>query len=161
MSIQALLEQVSRDHFPNPPATPAQLDEFEQRVGWRLDPDLRAFYLHCNGAELFERPNSPYRFLPLSGVIRARVAIRGKDEDSRGPACWYVLCDVGDGNYTVVDAGTQREGRYPLLDGYREMFPDPDYCERIASSFSEFLEKALRSGGGHFWLEEQHSGSTR
>ena len=28
---------------------------FERRVGWRLDPDLRAFYLHCNGAELIER----------------------------------------------------------------------------------------------------------
>jgi hypothetical protein len=161
MSIQDLLEQVSRHHFPNPPATPAQLDEFEQQVGWRLDPELRAFYLHCNGAELFERPNSPYRFLPLSGVIRARVAIRGKDEDSRGPASWYVLCDVGDGNYIVVDGGAQQDGRYPLLDGYREMFPDPEFCGRIASSFSEFLEKALSSGGGHFWLEEQHSGSTR
>jgi hypothetical protein len=161
MSIQSLLEQVSRHHFPNPPATPTQLDEFEQWVGWRLDPELRAFYLHCNGAELFERPNSPYRFLPLSRVVRARVAIRGKDEDSRGPACWYVLCDVGDGNYTVVDTGTQLDGRYPLIDGYREMFPDPEFCGRLANCFSEFLEKALSSGGNHFWLEEQDSGSTR
>lgn len=161
MSIQALLEQVTRDHFPNPPATPAQLDEFERRVGWRLDPDLRAFYLHCNGAELFERPNSPYRFLPLSGIIRARIAIRGKDEDSRGPASWYVLCDVGDGNYVVVDTGDLKDGRYPLIDGYREMFPDPEYCERLAGSFAELLDKALRSGGRHFWLlEEQESGST-
>jgi hypothetical protein len=161
MSIQALLEQVSRDHFPNPPATPAQLDEFERRVGWHLDPELRAFYLHCNGAELFERPNSPYRFLPLSGIIRARIAIRGRDEDSRGPASWYVLCAVGDGNYVMVDAGSPMNGLYPLMDGYREMFPDPEYCERIASSFSEFLERALASGGRHFWLEEQRSESTR
>ncbi|WP_257450800.1 SMI1/KNR4 family protein [Archangium lipolyticum] len=161
MSIQALLEQVSRDHFPNPPATPAQLDDFERRVGWRLDPELRAFYLHCNGAELFERPNSPYRFLPLSGIIRARIAIRGRDEDSRGPASWYVLCDVGDGNYVLIDAGNSMNGRYPLMDGYREMFPDPEYCERIASSFSEFLDRTLASGGRHFWLEEQQSESTR
>ena len=44
-----LLEGVSRDHFPRPPATPEEIEAFEQRVGWPLDPDLRAFYLHCSG----------------------------------------------------------------------------------------------------------------
>jgi hypothetical protein len=68
MSMEALLEEVSRHHFPNPPATPAQLEMFEQRMGWRMDPDLRAFYLHCNGARLFEQPDSPYRLLPLDRV---------------------------------------------------------------------------------------------
>jgi hypothetical protein len=43
-----LLEEVSRDHF-HPPVTPEEIEAFEQRVGWTLDPDLRAFYLHCNG----------------------------------------------------------------------------------------------------------------
>jgi hypothetical protein len=46
-----LLEEVSRDYFPHPPATPEEIAEFEQRVGWRLDPDLQTIYLHCNGAE--------------------------------------------------------------------------------------------------------------
>jgi hypothetical protein len=60
--MSSLLEEVCRDHFPYRPATPEQLEAFEQRVGWKLDPDLRAFYLHCDGAELFERrPNAPYR----------------------------------------------------------------------------------------------------
>ncbi len=154
MSIQHLLEQVSRLHFPNPPATLAQIAAFEQEAGWRLDPDLRAFYLHCDGADLFERPNSPYRILALSRLVRARVAIRGKDDDSRGPASWYVLCDVRDGNYVLVDVEASRSGRYPLIDGYREMFPDPVYCERIAESFSEFLDKALSSGGSHYWLKD-------
>ncbi len=55
-----LLEEVSREHFPHSPATPEEIEEFEQRVGWKLDPDLRAFYLHCNGAELFKRlPDAP------------------------------------------------------------------------------------------------------
>ena len=31
-----LLEEVSRDHFPYPPATPEEIEEFEQPVGWRL-----------------------------------------------------------------------------------------------------------------------------
>lgn len=157
MSIQLLLEQVSRQHFPNPPASPEQLEEFERRVGWQLDLDLRAFYLHCDGADLFERPNAPYRILPLARIVRARVAIRGKDDDSRGPASWYALCDVQDGNYVVVDVGAAQGGHYPLIDGYREMFPNPEYCTRIAQSFSEFLEKALRSGGSHYWLKDGES----
>ena len=153
MPIQRLLEQVSRQHFPNPPATPAQLEAFEKRVGWHLDPDLRAFYLHCDGADLFERPNTPYRILSLARIVRARVAIRGKDDDSRGPASWYTLCDVQDGNYVIVDVDARQDGHYALIDGYREMFPDAEYCTRIANSFSEFLDKALRSGGGHYWLK--------
>jgi hypothetical protein len=70
-----LLEEVSRDHFPKPPASLEEIEAFERRVGWRLDPDLRAFYLHCNGAALIQWPDSPYEILPLSDVIRARVAI--------------------------------------------------------------------------------------
>ena len=38
-----LLNEVSRDHFPYPPATSKEIEEFERRVGWMLYPDLRAF----------------------------------------------------------------------------------------------------------------------
>src|SRR5690349_1622287 len=62
MTISALLEEISSRHFPNPPASPREIEEFEQRMGWKLDPDLRAFYLHCNGAKLFTQPDSPFRF---------------------------------------------------------------------------------------------------
>ncbi|HYO71787.1 MAG TPA: SMI1/KNR4 family protein [Archangium sp.] len=152
-----LLEEVSRDHFPYPPAKPEEIEEFEQRVGWRLDPELRAFYLHCNGAELFERlPDAPYLLLPLSQIVRARVAILGKrnDDDEHGPASMYALCDVQDGNYILMDVSHQENGRYPIVDGYHEMFPNPDYCKQIASSFSEFLTGALRSKGRQFWLKQ-------
>lgn len=154
MPLESLLEAISRHHFPNPPAPLQELEAFERRVGWRLDPDLRAFYLHCNGAELFRKPDSPYRLLSLSQVIRARVAIFGPrgDDDAHGPAAWYALCALHDGNFALVDVATSREGRYPILDGYAEAFPDPAYCKPIAGSFSEFLEGALRSDGRWFWL---------
>ena len=84
------------------PGTAAEIAEFEQRAGWQLDPDLRAFYLHCNGAELIKRgPDCPYRILPLSRIVRARVAIFGRDEDKHGPASVYAICDVQDGDYIV------------------------------------------------------------
>jgi hypothetical protein len=39
-TMSRLLGEISSHHFPNPPATPEEIQEFEQRVGWRLDPDL-------------------------------------------------------------------------------------------------------------------------
>jgi len=147
-----LFEEVSRDHFPRPPATPEEIEEFEQRVGWKLDPDLRAFYLHCNGAALIRWPDSPYEILPLSKIVRARVAIRREDDDQWGPASMYALCYVRDGNYVVLDASRQVDGRYPLIDGDHETWPNPDYCGPVASSFSEFLEQVLRTRRSLYWI---------
>ncbi|MFY0583635.1 SMI1/KNR4 family protein [Cystobacter fuscus] len=149
-----LLEEVSREHFPYSPATPEEVEAFERRVGWTLDPDLRAFYLHCNGAELFKRlPNTPYRLLSLTEIIRARVAVYGEDDDKWGSASMYTLCDVQDGDYVLVDVARQENDRYLLTDGYHEAWPNPEYCGPVASSFSEFLEKALRSKGRLFYLQ--------
>ncbi len=154
-SMRSLLEEVSRDHFPYPPASPGEISNFEQRVGWKLDPDLRAFYLHCNGAELIKRlPNSPYQILPLSEIVRARVAIFGKDEERLGPASLYAVCDVQDGNYVLLDVSRQEDGRYPLVDGYHEAWPDPSYCGPVASCFSEFLSHVLRLRRNLYWLGE-------
>ncbi len=154
--IWSLLEEVSRDHFPNPPATPEEITAFEQRVGWKLDPDLRAFYLHCDGADLLEQGlDCPYRILPLSRIVRARVAVFGKnhDDDEHGPASQYALCDVDDGNYVMVDVSQQVNGRYPLVDGFHEAWPNPKYCRQVAGSFSEFLGKVLRTREPLYWLE--------
>jgi len=84
-----------------------------------MDPDLRAFYLHCNGAELIERlPDCPYQILPLSKIKRARVAIYGEDDDKWGPASAYAICDVQDGNYVLLDVSKQDNERYGLVNGY-------------------------------------------
>ncbi|RKG99763.1 SMI1/KNR4 family protein [Corallococcus sp. CA053C] len=154
MSIERLLAEISRSHFPNAPATPAQLAAFEVRVGWVLDADLRAFYLHCDGATLFQpRQEDPnYRILSLAEIQRARIAMRRRDEDAFGPASWYTLLYLQDSDYIVLDAARQANGRYPLLDAYHETYPLE--VRPIASSFSEFLEKALASGDDYFWLED-------
>ncbi|QAT82217.1 hypothetical protein EJ065_0610 [Corallococcus coralloides] len=70
MSMSALLEEVSRLHHARPPATPAQLDAFEQRVGWRLDPDLRAFYPIC------EVRDGNYVLLDVSQQYDGRYPLR-------------------------------------------------------------------------------------
>ncbi|RYZ10732.1 MAG: SMI1/KNR4 family protein [Myxococcaceae bacterium] len=150
MAMDRLLAEISRHHFPNPPATPAQLAEFEARVGWPLDADLRTFYLHCNGGTLFAPlPDVNYRFLPLERIERARVAIMGRDEDACGSPSLFTLVDMQDSDFVVLDAAQRPDGYYPLFDAFHETFPE---TKPIASSFAEFLEKALRSGNRSFWL---------
>ncbi|MFY2557814.1 SMI1/KNR4 family protein [Corallococcus terminator] len=153
MSMTPLLDEVSRLHIPNAPATPAQIEAFEKAAGWTLDPDLRAFYLHCDGAILFERHDPAYRFLPLKEIRRGRVVILKDDTDKAGPADWYSICEVRESNYILLDVSHQENGCYPIRDGFREMFPAPDYCPQIAASFGAFLAGALRSKGRWFWLQ--------
>lgn len=153
--MRELLEEISHHHFPRPPATPEEIEAFERRVGWCLDDELRAFYLHCDGAALFTRQDSPYRFRPLAAIRRARVDMRGEDTDAWGPAAWYVLADMDDGDRLLVDTSQAHQGRYPLRDGWHEGFPLPEHCLQIANSFSEFLAQALRSGGKKFWLKRR------
>jgi cell wall assembly regulator SMI1 len=154
MTLHTLLAEISRHHFPRPPATPRQLAEFEARVGWRLDEDLRSFYLHCNGAELFRRPDSPYRILSLSEITRARVALFANDSDEYGTASWFVICYVQDGNYIGIDVGQPSNGSYPVHDCFHELLPGAPQNKRIAHSFSDFLARALRSDGHLYWLKK-------
>ncbi len=139
--LSALLEEVSRDHFPSPPATPEQLDAFERRVGWKLDPDLRAFYLHCDGAELFKQGlGCPYRILPLDEVAQW------------GPEAMYGLFALPEGDAFVAYTGEPRDGRYLFVIGHRREGAAPEFSPLFAPSFSVLLERVLRSGGVLFHL---------
>ncbi len=69
----------------------------------------------------------------------------------------YTLCDVQDGDCVLVDVARQENDRYPLMDGYHEAWPNPEYCELVANSFSEFLERALRSKGRLFYLQQSQN----
>nr|WP_306464191.1 SMI1/KNR4 family protein [Corallococcus exiguus] len=151
--MDSLLAEFSRLHFPNPPATSAQLAAFEARVGWKLDEELRAFYLHSNGGSLFKPiPNAKYCILSLDEIERARIAIRGRDQDGAGPASHFTLVDMQDTNFVVVDVAKREARRYPLLDAFHETYPEE--VPRIAASFEEFLERALHSGNRAFWLSK-------
>ncbi|MBN8227989.1 SMI1/KNR4 family protein [Corallococcus macrosporus] len=153
MNMDPLLAEVSRLHFPNAPATSTQLAAFEKRMGWRLDDDLRAFYLHCDGCTLFKpRADALYRVLPLAEIRRARLAIRASDADQDGAPSVFTLVDMQDSDYVVLDATQRESAHYPLFDAFHETFPE---VERIASSFAEFLERALRSSNRAFWLSSE------
>ena len=153
--LSSLIEEIKRSHFPNPPASAEALEQFEQTHGWPLDNEMRAFYSACNGARLFRQLGAPYSILPLEKILRVRVAIASEDSDEWGPASLYAICDVQDGSYVAVDTGAAPKGPYPLIDCFYDTFPDPDYLDVVATSFSAFLEKALRSEGRLYWLQER------
>lgn len=163
LSIDRFIEAIRRSHFPNPPASPEQLERFEKRVGWSLDEELRAFYLRANGAALFRRPDSPYRLLSLPEIVRARVALFGSagDEDAYGPASWFVLCSVQDGDYAAIDVSPTSQDLHPVFECSRDSRPGSPGSTRIAWSFSDFLERALDSDGRVYWLARDWEGVKR
>lgn len=153
MSMDRLLEEISCRHFPNRPARPEEISAFEQAMGWRLDPELRALYLHCDGAALFHRPNSPCLLRPLSQIRRARVDMRGSDTDDWGPASWYVIGELTESDCVIIDVEAAQRGCYPIIDGFHEGMLGTEDCPRITDSVSQFLEQILRSEGKKFWLK--------
>jgi hypothetical protein len=154
MFIERFVEAICRSHFPNPPASPQQIQHFETRMGWRLDDDLRTFYRRSNGAALFRRPDSPYRLLPLSEVVRARVALFGSagDTDAYGSASWFVICSVQDGDYVAIDVSRTTHGLHPVFDCAHDSKPGAPGSVQIAWSFSDFLERVLDGDGRLYWL---------
>lgn len=152
MPMNGLLEELSRHHFPNAPASVEQVEVFERQQGWHLDPELRAFYLYCDGATLFQQPNSPCRFRKLSQIRRARIDMRGSDLDEWGPASWYVIADLPDNDRIIIDVSMRLDNRYPIIDGFHEAMLTPEECKRITNSFSQFLREILHHQGRAFWL---------
>jgi cell wall assembly regulator SMI1 len=152
--LQSLIERVRRHHFPNEPAPiAAAIESFEAQHGVKMPNDMRTFYLACDGVRLFQTYDTPYEFLPLRGLRRARVAIFDQDTDEYGPASIYAFCDVRDGNYVGIDLDPSSPNAFCALDCFHETFPEPAETKVVAKSFGEFLAACLESDAtGLWWL---------
>ncbi|MCP3102640.1 SMI1/KNR4 family protein [Myxococcus sp. K15C18031901] len=149
--LDELLDIVVREHFPHAPASEQEISDFEARAGWRLGPELHAFYRRSNGAELFvPLPDARYSILSLAELQRARVRMRGIDDDSMGPASWWTLVDCQDSDFILVNVA--RPAPYPMLDAFHETYPS---VRQVAASFQEFLTRALASNNRLYWLADQ------
>ena len=132
MAIKSLLTEISPAHFPHPSATAARIAAFETRMGWRLDDDLRAFCLHCDGAELFKKlPDANYSILSLEGIEAAAPRLRQRAQGASETASLYPLVDCQDSDFVLVSVA-HPGGPYPLFDACHE---------KIAGSFGSFLEQ--------------------
>src|SRR5262245_47874865 len=129
--ISELVDRIRQEHEVDPPASAAQLQETEARLGFALAPELREFYSCCNGATLFPYDDPrhgrlywTYRVLPLAEIVRVRCLIFGEDSDEWHPANWYAICDVMDGNYVAIDADPTTGEVRCLRDCYHEHTPN-------------------------------------
>jgi len=148
-TLAQLIDTMVREHYPHPPATEREIAEFEGRAGWQLGPELRALYTRTNGAELFvPLPDARYSILPLAELQRARVRMRGMDDDTMGAASWWTLVDCQDSDFVLVDVAGPAP--YPMLDGYHGTYPE---VRQVAASLHEFLTRALASNNRLYWLQ--------
>lgn len=152
--LDAILTEVRARHAANPAATAEEIAAFERRVGWTLDPEQRAFYLACDGAALFpSRGEARFRILPLSEIERARTAIFGRDDDEWGGPGWWVVVDVLDGNFVMLHRDRRPGGLFTLHDCFHEAFLKPEAATMVATSWIDFLRRALASNGALYWLD--------
>jgi hypothetical protein len=122
-----------------------QLDALEEQAGFVLPADLRAFYLQVHRAEI----GGAYRLLPVQDFQRTGSALGGPEWADSEPASWFTFCDVYDGNFVAIDLERSAGGHNRVLDCNHE-----DRFSRgvVASSFSEFLERALAADGKLYYL---------
>jgi SMI1 / KNR4 family (SUKH-1) len=156
MSLDILIGEVIAHHFPNPPAPPESVLEFESKSGYHLPSDMRQFFLVCDGASLFmpKHDYPPFRVLRIAELRTARRAVYGKDDEAHGPAYHFVFCDRGDGDFVGIDLRERSDGNHEILDIWHESYPKD--CAVITASFTSFLERALHSRGDSlFWFEDE------
>ena len=124
-----------------------QLDAFENRTGFSLPSDLRAFYLKIHRAEIA----GGYRLLPVEHFERTGSALQGVEWADSEPPSWYAFCDVDDGDFVGIELERSVEGHHRIFDCDHE---DVSTRSVIAVSFSDFLQRALSAGGRLYYLGE-------
>lgn len=138
--------EVLRLHHPNPPATEAELAEFERAHGFRLDPELRAFYAAMNGGQLFRKVDPPYRFLPLAQIVTGKEAMLPPTTKQICPDNVFAFCESEDACYVAFEVMPGE--LFPIHILYESW---PQEIRVIATSFAEFLHRALTEGG-EYWI---------
>lgn len=152
------IAEILRSHRPSRPATTAELEAFERRTGVAMDPEFRAFYSACNGAELFPGTGDPYRILPLGAIARFGIAATRPPH----PDDVYGFVELQDSDR--VGFRPVASGLFPIVDMFHEEIWYEGWERRavvIAHSLSEFLSRSLRHGGRAYWLDVPEVGGAR
>src|SRR3954468_16926106 len=138
--IDELINQIASEHDTEPAGSDAQaaLASFEAISGYRLPFDMRAFYSRINSASLFD----VFEMIPVREFRRTGAALQGDEWADSEPNSWWAFCDALDGDWVGIDlAPSNPEGNWILDCDHESISPR----RAIATSFSDFLERALSS----------------
>jgi cell wall assembly regulator SMI1 len=158
--LQKLFAEIEQYHDSEPCQNPSEIDGVEEKYGYKLPADLKAFYRRYRYVGLFKQEWSEYRwytyrFVAVSEIHSTRIDIFGEDLDEYGPATWLTICDVQDGNYIAIDITSEKDGRFNYIDCFHETFAEPGHSKVVAQSFIELLERALHGGDEQFFFLQQ------
>lgn len=154
--IAVFIDRIKNHHWPNRPATEIEIAITERELIAQLPSDLHEFYLHCNGAILFDRTDPPFKILPVSELRPVIQAVFGTLDvaDCHCPVSIVAFCALHDSEFLGIDLDRTR-GRFGwILDCFHGTVCEDPYGCIVAKSFTEFLARAIDSGGGTsvFWL---------
>ncbi len=148
LEFELLVERVKREHGYTTPRSAAGIDRFESRTGHRLPDELRLFYMHCDGARLFDAEYvipDPDALLPL-GMVMTGAAGRRVDL----PASWYGMCRTRGGEWVGMNFASSGPD-YPVLQCHLLDGGAATGYRIVAAGFAEFLGRALASTIHPFW----------
>lgn len=116
-----------------------------------LPPDLAEFYQFCGGVVLFHAHPYWLEVLGPTDFARANPIIAGVDDESDRSHLWFVLAQA-DEQFVTIDLAPDRIGR--CYDSFWDRHAVRGSCPIIASSFTEFLERAIQMAGrAWYWLD--------
>lgn len=121
--------------------------------GYALPVDLLEFYTACGGVSLFKGQIYSYRILQPTEMILANPILIGERAEYDITASWYLLASDQDNQYLTIDCFPNRLGR--CYDSYIDRHGIVGACPIIAASFTDLLERLLRTQGGYpYWMRD-------
>ena len=163
MALTALLDRIAHD--PDCAVLPAagQPNIDSAHV---VPEDVRAFYDVCGGVTIGRGSEYEVRLVGPDECVLANNVILGdtllRDLANRVPEelqrdaswDWYLIADLWNGDYLVIDAGQARNGA--CYDAHWETYMDTyhDRMPAIASALTSLLERLYANKGRYwYWLE--------
>lgn len=123
-----------------------------------LTDEIIRFYELCGGVTLFKDAPYSVRILPPDEVKQATpifwdneiIEAAQESIEFKVSSGWYVIVDLDESNYLSVDLNRKRLGRcyQTFWDSYAVIGETPI----VASSFSDLLERLLKSQGDYWYF---------
>lgn len=132
-------------------------------VRLNLPNEVNEFYQLCGGVIFFENSSFPVRlvrpeeFVPSNPVIIDKEIIAaeiakgayGKEISND----WYIIGDLGNANYIVIDLNQQRSGL--CYSAFWERYPSRGDTPIIAKSLTELIERVYEDKGEYYYFERE------
>ena len=148
MNIRSILQKVRMNekcvvHPPN--GVPENIEEHDV-----LPDDVQEFYSLCGGMELFIGSDFEVSIISPNKFILANPVIVGEKCEYDISSHWYIIADIGNGNYLTIDLHPDRLGK--CYDSHWDTHGVVGSSTVVANSFTDLLIRLLESKGtGNSW----------